>query len=360
MAVLFFGSKHRALFTHTNPPPTQTSGLTVTVFGATGFLGRYLVNALALDGHRVVLPYRCDELDVQHLRQIGDLGQIVQVPGFDVRSKDSIQHAISDSAAVFNLIGARRATRNFSLDAANTASAALIATTAASSPSVERFVQVSCVGAASDAPSARLRAKAAGDAAVAAALPTATLARLGQLVGVEDSFLNGFAAAAKTLPAVPLIGGGSAKRVPTAVADAAAALAATLRAADAPGRTYELVGPDILTVKQLAFLVLDLIREPRATTVLPTSLASLLASAPLPLKPDWLTPDSVAEAAADLVPRGGPGVGTFADLGVKPESILAGGAAVDHLRWLRAGGYDVGTTSGRASTGGAGFGASVA
>ena len=53
-------------------------------------------------------------------------------------------------------------------------------------------------------------------------------------------------------------------------------------------------------------------------------------------------------------------MGTFADLGVDaPDSILAGGAMVDHLRWLRTGGYDVGTTSGRESTGGAGFGASV-
>ena len=69
---------------------------------------------------------------------------------------------------------------------------------------------------------------------------------------------------------------------------------------------------------------------------------------------------AVDEATTDLLPVGGPGVGTFADLGVDaPDSILAGGAMVDHLRWLRAGGYDVGTTSGRESTGGAGFGASV-
>lgn len=329
------------------------------MFGATGFLGRYLVNQLAVAGHRVVLPYRCDELDVQHLRQMGDLGQVVQVPGFDVRSKAAIQHAVSDSNAVFNLIAARRPTRNFSLDAANRGAAAAIAGVAAASPSVERFVQVSCVGAAPGAPSERLRTKAAGDAAVTAAFPAATLVRTGQLVGVEDAFLNVVAAAAKAYPAVPLIGGGAAKRAPVAVADVARALAATLRAPDAAGRTYELVGPDVATVKQLALLVLDLLREPRATAVLPTSLARALAALPLP-KPAWLAADVVAEAGADLVGKGGPGVGTFADLGVVPESVLAGGGAVDHLRWLRAGGYDVGTTSGRESTGGAGFGASVA
>lgn len=338
--------------------PHQSSGITATVFGGTGFLGRYVINALARDGHRVVVPYRCDELDVQHLRQMGDLGQIVQVPGFDVRDTAKIQGVIAGSAVVVNLIGASKGTRNFPLDAANRAAPAAIAA-AASKAGVERFVHVSCVGATPGAPSERLRSKAAGDAAVRAALPAATLLRCGPLVGVEDVFLNVVAAAAKSLPAVPLVGGGRALRVPTYVADVARALAATLRAPDAPGRVYDLVGPEALTGKQIAGAVLDLIREPRSTLAVPTALARLLARAPL--APAWLSQAAVDEAGTDLLPEGGPGVGTFADLGVDaPDSITAGGAMVDHLRWLRAGGYDVGTTSGRESTGGAGFGASVA
>jgi len=345
-----------ASFTPPRLPP-QSSGVTATVFGGTGFLGRYVINALARDGHRVVVPYRCDELDVQHLRQMGDLGQIVQVPGFDVRDPAKVRGAIDGSAVVFNLIGATRGTRNFSLDAANRAAPAALAKAAADA-GVERFVHVTCVGAAPGAPSERLRSKAAGDAAVRAALPASTLLRCGPLVGVEDTFLNAVAAAAKALPAVPLIGGGKAKRVPTFVADVARALAATLRAPAAPGRTYELVGPEVLTDKEIALAVLDLIREPRATLSIPPALARLLSRAPL--APAWLSTAAVDEATTDLLPVGGPGVGTFADLGVDaPDSILAGGAMVDHLRWLRTGGYDVGTTSGRESTGGAGFGASV-
>lgn len=55
---------------------SSVSGVTATVFGATGFLGRYVVNALAKLGSQVVIPFRCDELDMMHLKQMGDLGQV--------------------------------------------------------------------------------------------------------------------------------------------------------------------------------------------------------------------------------------------------------------------------------------------
>lgn len=54
----------------------QVSGITATIFGATGFLGRYFAAALAKRGSQVVCPYRCDDLDIQHLRVMGDLGQV--------------------------------------------------------------------------------------------------------------------------------------------------------------------------------------------------------------------------------------------------------------------------------------------
>ena len=49
------------------------------MFGSTGFLARYVINALAKAGSQVVMPYRCDDLDVQHLRTMGDLGQVTIV-----------------------------------------------------------------------------------------------------------------------------------------------------------------------------------------------------------------------------------------------------------------------------------------
>jgi nucleoside-diphosphate-sugar epimerase len=61
-------------------PGLQISGITATVFGCTGFVGRYIINALAKTGSQVVCPYRCDDLDAQHLRAMGDLGQVIPTP----------------------------------------------------------------------------------------------------------------------------------------------------------------------------------------------------------------------------------------------------------------------------------------
>ena len=356
-----------------SPPPLpkktkQTSGVTVTVFGASGFLGRYVCNALVRAGHRLVLPVRCDDLEVQHLRPLGDLGQVVLLPGFDVRSEAAIARATEASTAVFNLIGAREATRNFSLSDVNVAAAERVARVSARSPAgVERFVHFSCVGAGAASPSERLRTKAAGEAAAREAFGAgATVLRLGPCVGIEDSTLNQIAKLAKAMPAVPLVGGGAALWQPVAAADVAAAAAATLRSPTAANKVFELVGPRAYSFKELALLVLDTMREPRATAHVPEGIAKIISRAPLgPLRHPWFSEGAVAEACgADLVaggvgspPAGSSASGTLADLGVAATPIED---AIDHLRWLRAGGYDVGTLSENASTGGAGFGAKVA
>jgi NADH dehydrogenase (ubiquinone) 1 alpha subcomplex subunit 9 len=345
------------------PRSPQYAGLTATVFGGTGFLGRYLVAELARSGARVILPHRRDEIDTQHLKVMGDLGQVVQVPGFSLRDEAAIERAVAKSAVVFNLIGADGPTKRWPYEEVHVAGAARLAAAAAAAPAVERFVQVSVLGASPTAPSPRLRSRAAGEAAVRAAFPGATTARAAPLVGVEDRLTNALAGLGVALPAIPLVGGGRAALAPAWVVDVAAALVASLRSPTAPGRTFELAGPDTLTVAGLADLVLDLMREPRRTVPVPAAAAALAARLPFAgslLPPAFLTADAVAEASVDRVASGAPGVGGFADLGVSPSGMLAGGAPVDHLRWLRAGGYEVGTTSGNASTGGAGFGAPVA
>lgn len=314
------------------------------------------------------------------------------LPGFDVRSEEAIARATEASTVVFNLIGAKRATRNFSLKDVNVDAAERVARVSSKSPAgVERFVHFSCVGAGTTSPSERLRTKAAGEAAVKSAFrggggggagagssssgsSGATILRLGPCVGIEDSTLNAVAQLAKAMPAVPLIGGGAQRWQPVAAADVGAAAAATLRSPVASGKIYELVGPKTYSFKELVNLVLDTMREPRSTVYVPEAVADLVAKIPLgPLRHPWFSADAVAEAVgsrgsgvgiggADLV-AGGTGSppassrGSLADLGVSATPIED---AIDHLRWLRAGGYDVGTLSENASTGGAGFGAKVA
>jgi NADH dehydrogenase (ubiquinone) 1 alpha subcomplex subunit 9 len=90
--------------------------VTATIFGCSGFLGRYLAQSLGAIGSQLVLPYRSDDLDVQHLRTMGDLGQVVMLGEFDARSDEAVARAISQSNVVINLIGADRETWNYSYE----------------------------------------------------------------------------------------------------------------------------------------------------------------------------------------------------------------------------------------------------
>jgi hypothetical protein len=90
------------------------SGITATVFGSTGFLGRYVVTEVAQIGSKMVLPTRCDDADRVHLKVMGDLGQL-NFMDFDARSKEDIVKAVKGSNVVINMIGA--CTRRAELDA---------------------------------------------------------------------------------------------------------------------------------------------------------------------------------------------------------------------------------------------------
>ena len=94
---------------------SSVSGITATVFGATGFLGRYVVNRLGKTGTRVVVPFRGDEKDVRHLKVMGDLGQIVHLD-FSIRDADAIKYAVERSNVVVNMVGREWETRNFSFE----------------------------------------------------------------------------------------------------------------------------------------------------------------------------------------------------------------------------------------------------
>jgi hypothetical protein len=89
------------------------SGVVATVFGASGFLGRYVVSNVGENGGRAVCPHRCDDLDLQHLRPMGDLGNIVTLQGFDIRDEDFIRNSVSKSNVVINLIAQNTETWNY-------------------------------------------------------------------------------------------------------------------------------------------------------------------------------------------------------------------------------------------------------
>ena len=159
-------------------------------------------------------------------------------------------------------------------------------------------MHVSAIGADENSPSRYARAKAAGEKAVLAAVPSATILRPSVVFGPEDQFTNRFAALARMSPALPLIGGGLTKLQPVYVGDVATAVADAVDGKTRPGATYELGGPEVLTMREIMEIILDVTERERMLMPLPFGLAKLqalfLQFAPGAFK---LTPDQVDAAA---------------------------------------------------------------
>eukprot|EP00897_Mesotaenium_endlicherianum_P000514 jgi/Mesen1/10463/ME000082S09966 len=339
---------------------SSVSGIVAVVYGATGFLGRYIVQQLAKSGTQVVVPYRGLEDSQRHLKLMGDLGQVVPVR-FDVRNEESIMATMAKANVVINVMGKEYETRNYSFEDINVDAAARIARLAADHGGVMRYMHVSCLGASPHAPSKQHQTKAAGEAATLAAFPEATVLRPGPLVGTEDRLLNAWASMAKKLPAVPVIAGGGTLMQPVYVMDVAnALLAALLDDGTSCSRTYELGGPQVLSILDLVHLTFETIRQHPRTYSIPMPLAKLLATPrelllrrlPFPIPaPTMFTLDYIKSLEFDHV-VGSNALG-FKDLGLEPSSLK--GTAIEHLFAYRSGGPTYGDTVGESSTGGGAF-----
>jgi uncharacterized protein YbjT (DUF2867 family) len=189
-----------------------------------------------------------------------------------------------------------------------------------------RMVHVSAIGADENSPSRYAQAKAAGERAVASALPSAVILRPSILFGPEDDFTNRFAALARLSPMLPLIGGGETKLQPAYVGDVATAVADAAEGKTRAGAVYELGGPEVLSMREIMKIILDITDRDRMLVSLPFGLAKLqsllLQFAPGPFK---LTPDQVELLRSDNVVSGvakAAGL-TLEGLGISPDSIEA-------------------------------------
>jgi NADH dehydrogenase len=272
-------------------PITSNLETLVTVFGGSGFLGRNVVRALCKRDFRIRVAVRRPEL-AGHLQPLGRVGQIHAVQA-NLRYPASVTAAMRDSHVAINLVGilAEGGAQNF--DAVQTVGAANVAKAAAAVGA--RVVHVSAIGADENSPSRYARSKAAGEKAVLSAAPSATILRPSIVFGPEDQFTNRFAALAQMSPMLPLIGGGLTKLQPVYVGDVAAAVADAVEGKTRPGETYELGGPEVLTMREIMEIILAITGRRRMLIPLPFGLAKLqallLQFAPGPLK---LTPDQVA------------------------------------------------------------------
>ncbi|MBR1282444.1 complex I NDUFA9 subunit family protein [Bradyrhizobium sp. AUGA SZCCT0177] len=294
----------------------------VTIFGGSGFLGRNVVRALAQRDYRIRVAVRRPEL-AGHLQPLGRVGQIHAVQA-NLRYPASVEAAMRDSQIAINLVGILTEGGAQSFDAVQTKGPETIAKAAAAVGG--RMVHVSAIGADENSPSGYGRSKAAGEQAVLAAVPSATILRPSLMFGPEDQFTNRFAALARMSPALPLIGGGETRMQPVYVGDVATAVAEAVDGKAKPGATYELGGPEVLTMREIMEIILSITERKRALVSLPFGLAKLnalfLQFAPGALK---LTPDQVAMLRSDnVVSDAAKAAGlTLEGLGIAPDSMEA-------------------------------------
>jgi uncharacterized protein YbjT (DUF2867 family) len=292
----------------------------VTVFGGSGFVGGQIVRALARSGARVRVAVRQPGRGYR-LRMLGDVGQI-EVVQANLRDANSVQRALDGAEAAVNAVGVlyetgRQTFQTLHADGARTL--ALLSREAG----IERFIQISAIGASAESTSLYARTKAAGEAAVREALPGAVILRPSVVFGQDDQFFNRFATMATLSPALPLIGGGATRFQPVFVADVAAAVAKALHDPAAAGGVYELGGPGIYTFEALMRLLLAEIGRNRLLVPVPFSMARLLGLAGDALAwaglPPPITSDQVELLRGDNV--AGPGALGLADLGVTPSAL---------------------------------------
>lgn len=215
----------------------------VTVFGGGGFLGRYVVQALLKAGARVRVAERSPK-NAYYLKAQANLGQITYVAA-DITRPDTLGPAVAGADAVVNLVGSFADMLRIHVEGAGNLARA------AASAGVVSFIHMSAIGADVESRSAYGRTKGEGEAAVRAAFPKATILRPSIVFGREDAFINRFAAMIRALPILPVIGG-STRFQPVFAGDVGHAVAQAIgQAKTHAGKTYELGGPQILSMLEL-------------------------------------------------------------------------------------------------------------
>ena len=295
----------------------QNSDKLVTIIGGSGFVGRHVVRALAKRGYRIRVGVRRPDL-AGHVVPLGTPGQIVPVQA-NVRYPASVAAACDGAYAVINLAAVFQSGGAQTFDGVHVFGAEAVAK-AAKMTKAQVFIHMSGLGADdSKTDSTYVRSRGAGEAKARAAFQNAIILRPSVIFGPEDNFFNKVAALARISPALPLIGADS-KLQPVFVGDVAEVAARLIDKGVADGKTYELGGPEVKTMRQLMAYVVEVTYRKRLLINLPFPVASLIGTCVgwLPKAPitadqvEVLKSDNVVSAAAMAEGRDLKGLGISA------------------------------------------------
>ena len=303
----------------------------VTIYGGSGFVGRYIARRMAKAGWRVRVAVRRPN-DAIFVRPYGVVGQVEPVL-CNIRDDASVRAAMAGADAVVNCVGVATNVGANGFDVVQHLGAARIARIAAET-GVARLVHLSSIGADAASVSLYARSKGQGEADVLAAFPSAMILRPSIIFGNEDGFFNRFAAMARMGPVLPVIGANT-RFQPVYVDDVAGAAVAGVLGSAAPG-IYELGGPDVSTFRALMDDMLAVIQRRRLVLGLPFWVGNLMAtgfgavqalSGGL-IENKMITGDQVKLLALDNVVA--PGAKGLADLGIAPTAY---GAVLPEYLW---------------------------
>ncbi|KAF2869025.1 hypothetical protein BDV95DRAFT_499021 [Massariosphaeria phaeospora] len=327
---------HDVRITRTGKPILTVSGgrrvkcYTATVFGATGFLGRYVVNRLARSGCTVVVPFR-EEMAKRHLKLAGDLGRVVFME-MDLRNTASIEESVRHSDIVYNLIGRDYPTKNFTLEDVHVEGTERIVE-AVAKYDIDRYVHVSSHSAVEDSPSEFYRTKAKGEAVARSIFPETTLVRPAPMFGFEDRFLNRLAGVGNVITSNWL----QQKSWPVHAIDVGAALEKMLHDDTTAAETYELYGPKGYAMTEIKDLVDQEILHKRRHINIPKGIMKPAAKYlnkylwwPLGTSEDQVEREFIDQAFD-------PEAKSFKDLGIEPVDISS--VTFEYLKGYRPSSY---------------------
>lgn len=301
-----------------------------TVFGGSGFIGRYVVKRLAQRGY-VVRVAVSDPEAARYLMTMGTVGQIVPLAA-SIAREAAVARAVEGASLVVNLVGILAESASGRFQAIHVDGADRVARLAAAAGAT-RLIQISAIGADPASPSLYGRSKAGGEQAVRQRFPGSAILRPSVVFGPEDHFINRFAGMARLFPAMPVVAGG-VRLQPVYVGDVADAVLAAAERPDAVGGLYELGGPQTMTMSEIMAYIMKEAGWPRPAFALPMGLAGLQAAILERLPGKLLTRDQLRMLSRDnVVATGMPGL---MDLGVLPTPMDA--VVPSYLRRFRPGG----------------------
>lgn len=311
----------------------------VTIYGGSGFVGRYIARRMAQAGWRVRVAVRRPN-EALHVKPYGAVGQVEPV-FCNIRDDASVRAVLQGADAVVNCVGTFNRKGRNSFQAIQSEGACRIARIAAEE-GVGQLVQISAIGADLDSASAYAQSKAQGEAGVIKHFPTAVILRPSVVFGPEDQFFNRFAGMTRFGPILPVVGA-ETKFQPVYVDDVAQAAVMGALGKAKPG-IYELGGPEAVSFRKLMQQMLSVIRRRRLIVNIPFGIASvmgwvmdLIQTVTLGLVPAQITRDQVKSLRVDNVV--GPDARGFADLRITPVAVEA--VLPDYLwRFRPAGQYE--------------------